>query len=177
MDTTVNAEEWKKYFSFSVSQKILNTRGSIQGMMECLTEAAICSQLANRDLFGQWAQSSTQQTPAFLLVHSRKNQTLVALLPDSNTTLERAFYTECLCPTVTIQWVPTAFLEATSVYSQLHSGSTFICKGLEENVMGKPQFLFVIIDKEVTEWVFTNQQDGSRKSIEYTMNVMGCLSP
>lgn len=43
--------------------------------------------------------------------------------------------------------------------------------------MGKPQFLFVIIDKEVTEWVFTNQQDGSRKSIEYTMNVMGCLSP
>lgn len=140
--------------SFSVSQKILNTRRSIQGMIECLTEAAICSQLANRDLFGQWAQSSTQQTPAFLLVHSRKNQTLVALLPDSNTTLERAFYTECLCPTVTIQRVPTAFLEATSVYSQFHSGSTFICKGLEENVMGNPQFSFVIIDKEVTECFF-----------------------
>lgn len=159
--------------SFSVSQKIPNTRGSIQGMIECLTEAAICSQLANRDLFGQWAQSSTQQTPAFLLVHNRKNQTLVALLPDSSTTLERAFYTECLCPAVTIQWVPTAFLGATSVYSQFHSGSTFICKGLEENVMGNPQFSFVIIDKEVTEcFFFTNQQDGSRKSIERTVNVM-----
>lgn len=77
--------------SLSLSQKILNTRGSIQGMMECLTEAAICSQLANRDLFGQWAQPSTQQTSAFLLVHGRKNQTLVALLSDSNTTLGQAF--------------------------------------------------------------------------------------
>lgn len=125
----------------SLSQKILNTSGSIQGMMECLTEAAICSQLANRDLFGQWAQPSTQQTSAFLLVHSRKNQTLAALLPDSNTTLGQAFYTECLCPTVTIQWVPTAFLEAMSVYSQSHSGPKPICKGLEEKCNGKnPNF-------------------------------------
>lgn len=77
--------------SLSLSQKILNTRGSIQGMMECLTEAAICSQLANRDLFGQWAQPSTQQTSAFLLVHNRKNQTLASLLSDSNTTSGQAF--------------------------------------------------------------------------------------
>lgn len=77
--------------SLSLSQKILNTRGSIQGMMECLTEAAICSQLANTDLFGQWVQPSTQQTSAFLLVHSRKNETLAALLSDSNITLGQAF--------------------------------------------------------------------------------------
>lgn len=74
-----------------LSLKILNTRGAIQGMMECLTEAAICSQLANRDVFGHWAQPSTQQTSAFLLVHSRKNQTLAGLLSDSNTTLGQAF--------------------------------------------------------------------------------------
>lgn len=123
--------------SLSLSQKILNTRGSIQGMMECLTEAAICSQLANRDLFGQWAQPSTQQTSAFLLVHSRKNQTLAALLSDSNATLGQAFWTKCLCPTVTIQWVPTAFLEAMSDYSQLHLGPKIICKGLEEKSNGK----------------------------------------
>lgn len=116
----------------SVSQETLNTRGSIQGMMECLTEAAICSQLANRDLFGQWAQPSTQQTSAFLLVLSRKNQTVAALLSDSNTTLGQAFQTKCLCPIVTIQWVPMAFLEAMSVYSQLHSGPKIICKDLEE---------------------------------------------
>lgn len=34
--------------------------------MECLTETAICSQLAGRDLFGQWAQPSPGQTAAFL---------------------------------------------------------------------------------------------------------------
>lgn len=56
--------------------EILNTRGSIQGMMECLTEAAICSQLANRDLFGQWVQPSTQQTSAFRWVHRRKKEML-----------------------------------------------------------------------------------------------------
>ena len=79
------------FLSVSLSQKIRNTRGPIQGMMECPTEAAICSQLANRDLFGQWAQPSTQQTSASLLVHSRNNQTLAALLSDSNTTLGQAF--------------------------------------------------------------------------------------
>lgn len=56
--------------------EILNTRGSIQGMMECLTEAAICSQLANRDLFGQGVQPSTQQTSAFRWVHRRKKEML-----------------------------------------------------------------------------------------------------
>lgn len=124
-----------------MSQKILNTSGSIQGMMECLTETAICSPLANRDVFGQRAYPSTQQTSAFLLVHSRKNQTLAALLSDSNTTLGQAFYTECFCPTVTVQLVPTAFLEAMSVYSQLHVGPKIICKGLEEKRNGKnPNF-------------------------------------
>lgn len=46
--------------------RIQSTRGAIQAVMECLTETAICSQLASRDLFGQWAQPSPRQTPAFL---------------------------------------------------------------------------------------------------------------
>lgn len=51
------SEAWKKYFSLPrFDSESLNTTGSIQGMMECLTEAAICSQLANRNLFGQWAR-------------------------------------------------------------------------------------------------------------------------
>lgn len=55
------AEGWKEYFSLSLSlshSERLSTRGAIQAVMECLTETAICSQLASRDLFGQWAQPS-----------------------------------------------------------------------------------------------------------------------
>lgn len=51
------SEAWKKYSSLPrFDSESLNTTGSIQGVMKCLTEAAICSQLANRDLFGQWAR-------------------------------------------------------------------------------------------------------------------------
>lgn len=149
--------------------------------MECLTEAAICSQLANRDLFGQWAQPSTQQTSAFLLVHSRKNQTPAALLSDSNTTFGQAFKTKCLCPTVTIQWVPTAFLEAMSVYSQLHSQLVpkFICKGREKKVMGKSP-ISIYNNRQGKEWLngfVLISKNSSGKGIKCKGNLMGFLSP
>lgn len=146
--------------------------------MECLTEAAICSQLANRDLFGQWAQPSTQQTSASLLVHSRKNQTLAALLSDSNTTLGQAFKTKCLCPTVTIQWVPTAFLEAMSVYSQLNLGPKIISKGLEEKSNeGKKKISIENTRQGVTEWLYTISKNSSRKGMECMMYLKGYQSP
>lgn len=62
------AEGWKEYFSLSLlHSESLSTRGAIQAVMECLTETAICSQLASRDLFGQWAQPSPRQTAAAFL--------------------------------------------------------------------------------------------------------------
>lgn len=67
------SEAWKKYFSLPhFDSESLNTTGSIQGMMECLTEAAICSQLANRNLFGQWARPIHSANTSFPMGSEKK---------------------------------------------------------------------------------------------------------
>jgi len=62
---TLQKAERNISLSLSHSER-LSTRGAIQAVMECLTETAICSPLAGRDLFGQRAQPSPPQTAAFL---------------------------------------------------------------------------------------------------------------
>lgn len=109
----------------------LNTRGSIQGMMECLTEAAICSWLANRELFGQWVQPCTQQTSAFRGLCRRKQETTWAPFQTPAPTWDNLSKQSAFVPEGTIQWVPTAFLETMYIYSQRHSSQRLIYKDLK----------------------------------------------
>lgn len=110
MDATVNAEVWKKYFSLPLFESENSEHKRIHSRHDGVPHRA-----SNMFTVGKqrsvWTVStaSTQQTSAFLLVHSRKNQTLTGAFFQTPTPLwdqsskQNAF--------VTVQWVPIAFLE------------------------------------------------------------------
>lgn len=108
----------------------LNTRGSIQGVMECLTEAAICSRLANRAVWTVRTAVHSANT-SFPKTSQEREETTWAPFQTPAPTWDNLSQQSAFVPKGTIQWVPTAFLETMYIYSQLHSSQKIICKDLK----------------------------------------------
>lgn len=138
MDATVNAEVWKKYFSLPLFESENSEHKRIHSRHDGVPHRG-----SNMFTVGKQRSVWTVSTA----IHSANISFPISSQqkePDAGGPSFRlqhhfgtSFWTKCLCPTVTIQWVPTAFLEAMSDDSQLHSGPKIICKGLEEKSNGK----------------------------------------